>query len=941
MLREGDFYNVLIVKLIGDNLKHRTQVKQLRKALAEHTKDKSIELPSHYLFKFLETTDYMEFKRMYEAISEINSIELLKQLDSHFISILSTASAGTKYEKRLKLLIGTIKQKLTQLNSSVKNSKDIQLGTILGNSLASISLDEFLKERNKLVMIAFWRDVERIKDPLEDATYVGDDGPSDDDALFEEGLSIGYSNSEDMIKIHKKYFYNLILSIKRNSIEIMEDYIACTNTHKNSNDPERIRLYRRARRELMRIQNEIFQRIHDEDLQDFKRSEYFLKLIEKDVFRDTLSYSSAPVTKNFTTQSMTSIPNKSKSDLFEKNISEEKTTDQRSTIVVKAVEDAFSEIMKYSNASYKDGDEDFGGGLHRTPSYKAVPTTSISTPSKPSISSSIGSLDLLDKSASTNTLTISLKRDLFGDPDPASLFGNDNDNCSGNTAVTGGARSRGKLFDDDDDDNGMDSDIDSFNYETSPLTNSMELDSSVVFGEGSEISTAAGGDSEEENEVYLAAPGNLRLTEEITKLEQEIEKLTEQLTILTPLLKKAELTNNVGELKILRKSKLSLDREISYKELQKQQYIVQENDNSLYGKSRVSIQSYITGSDSGKEVTLYIVEVQKLSNDNPDVVTAGWIVARRFSQFYKLNEYLKARYPFINTISFPKRAVLVLKFQQRQIVEMRKIALSEYLQEIIAIPQVCSDRAFRSFLSSENFNIRKDQLFEESLNKESMTSLSRSGVEMLANKLYGQTKLLLMPLMEAKIISNNNKSDSDMDKKLLENLAEMQNELKQYDGSGGVKTSFVKPICDILVSVFKLNTSKTWLRGRALLAILQQIFGTTIERKVYEMVEQQLKNEETVLDLLTLFQEIVFPNGKFKDPPVIRTLYQRSISKQEAKVLFGIFFQETCSKLFGLSNTMYASTSIFDMLQNDYLNEHLLFEILEVLIDELFRDHER
>jgi hypothetical protein len=36
------------------------------------------------------------------------------------------------------------------------------------------------------------------------------------------------------------------------------------------------------------------------------------------------------------------------------------------------------------------------------------------------------------------------------------------------------------------------------------------------------------------------------------------------------------------ELRILRKSKASLQREIRRKELQRQQYIVQESDNSLY-----------------------------------------------------------------------------------------------------------------------------------------------------------------------------------------------------------------------------------------------------------------------------------------------------------------------------------------------------------------------
>ena len=98
-------------------------------------------------------------------------------------------------------------------------------------------------------------------------------------------------------------------------------------------------------------------------------------------------------------------------------------------------------------------------------------------------------------------------------------------------------------------------------------------------------------------EVQFAAPGNLNLAEEILKLSDEVDNLQKQITILEPLLRKAELTNNLSELKVLQKSKIGLIREINIKELQKQQFIVQENDNSLFGKSRVCIQSYINDNE--------------------------------------------------------------------------------------------------------------------------------------------------------------------------------------------------------------------------------------------------------------------------------------------------------------------------------------------------------
>ncbi|CAH2353178.1 structural protein Mdm1p [[Candida] railenensis] len=928
MLREGDFYNVLIVKLIGDNLKHRTQVKQLRKALAEHTEEvlpqRSILSGNDIYNSFSMSTDYSSFKKMYESISKISSIEQLKNLEVLFKSKIPTtrdasgSKSRNKFEKRLILVLEAINLKLNQLKSSVANSQDTKLSTILDNSTSFQSFQTYLTGKNRSILLEFWKEIEEIKAPLEDASLDYDE----DDDSSEDILSLGYSNSEEMIRVYNKYFYNSTLAIKRSSIETMEEYVTYVKGIESGtsvNDSERIKLYRRARKELLKLQSDTLQRLHDEELNEFKRSEFFINLIEKDTFGIERQQKMNSHTGNETNISETAS---SQDKIQTKDAQENKNIggsegEVVGSQVIRAVEDAFNEIMK--NSTYNRDSE----GDSITVNTKAEPSTSINT-----------SFDSENTKSPPLISTLNMKRDLFGDPEPTSIFGSDD-----NVGALSGRYSR--LFDDDESGEGTDNE--SLNYDTSsPMANSLELDPDGGSGFGSDSGFLPSMSSSQE--VFLAAPGNLKLTEEIAKLDEEIDKLTKQLNILVPLLRKAELTNNIGELKILRRSKLSLDREISYKELQKQQYIVQENDNSLYGKSRVSIQSYIVGTDGGKEVVLYIVEVQKLSNDDPDIVTAGWIVARRYSQFYKLNEYLKFKYPKVGNTKFPKRAVSVLKFQQKQIVELRKIALEEYLQEIINMPEVCSDRAFRSFLSSENFNIGKDQMFDrEDVPKSTST---RSSIELVANKLYGQTKQSLSQFQDpvssvtrtASLTTASSKSDTTaVDKELIANLAEMQKELKSFEGStDSVKESFVKPICDTLISVFKLNTSKTWLRGRALLVILQQIFGTTIEKKVYELVEKQLHSEENILDLLTALQNIVFPNGKFKDPPVIRTLYERSTTKHEAKILFGIFFQETCAKLFGQGNTMYASTGIFNMIQNDYLNEHLLFEMFDIIVEEIF-----
>lgn len=115
------------------------------------------------------------------------------------------------------------------------------------------------------------------------------------------------------------------------------------------------------------------------------------------------------------------------------------------------------------------------------------------------------------------------------------------------------------------------------------------------------------------DEVHEAAPGDLGLTEAIEALTTEIDKLGSQDSVVETLTRKAELTNNMAELRILRKSKASIEREIRRKELQRQQYLIQESDNSLFGRSTVQLKSIVVGKEpDGREYALCKLIVKSL-----------------------------------------------------------------------------------------------------------------------------------------------------------------------------------------------------------------------------------------------------------------------------------------------------------------------------------------
>ncbi|ODV96831.1 hypothetical protein PACTADRAFT_74444 [Pachysolen tannophilus NRRL Y-2460] len=983
MLGEPDFWNQMIVNTIGEVLKDRYQVKQFRSVLDLHANDatintiklremskslantngESIKEDDYSNNKLMKTllvpeTDHIQFDEILKKIDNSSSFFELKQLRNYTSFQISQGSEKYTnnidisqerieiYNKRLQILKTSIDNRLSILSEtnakivplkkkdskiisssnlsliSNKNEKmNLTLMDILNNPTSLSYFMDFMDQRSRSVLLQFWMAVNGIKNPLEDLNDYGDNNENgdlsvadendfneeNDDEYSEADTSFGDDQSAEIKQIFDEFFSNRLLKISPYNYSIVARFVNL--------EPKSKTLYQKAKRSILIVQRETYNRMDKTDLIAFKKSNLFPKII---------SGEGSPLKNN--NNSSSKIANSEKSGVstlladeksnqlinydlkWENSESSNANHEKISDDVLKAVEDALNEIMAKHDKNGKNAFE------------ASVP---------PSRSSSVD--DFQDSNANNNITTRNprlidpeLQKNLFGLDSVPGIFAGDDDLDEKNNSSITNLKKSSKLFDDISD---SEEDGDNIsNYEE-------------MFSNYSDL---------EKSELHLAAPGDLNLSEEINTLTTEIESLENQVSIIDPLLRKAEITNNVAELKILRKSKVSLEREIEIKELQKQQYIVQENENSLYGKSRVRIQSYINEND----FTLYIIEVQKLASDDSNVVTAGWIVARRFSQFYKLNEYLKSKYDPVRELKFPKRRV-VLKFQQSTLIEERKNQLEVYLQNLIKMPDVCSNKLFRSFLSSEVFNLE----FSDSLNSSTKNG-KRSNLETVATKLYNGISNTF-PFANPSSISSNrlsskkssdstnkNSSDraqsdraqsdspvTDMDEYELQ-VNEMQNELNAFDDQGEI--SFVKPICDFIISIFSLNKSNSWLRGRAVLVILQRILGSTIEKKTRENILFAIKSEEKILDNLNFLKDALWPNGIFRESSKARSNVEKSFTKNESKMILERFLIDSTSKIFGLSNSKFAAIKVHEMFQNEILLNHLVYTLYDEILIEIF-----
>ncbi len=154
--------------------------------------------------------------------------------------------------------------------------------------------------------------------------------------------------------------------------------------------------------------------------------------------------------------------------------------------------------------------------------------------------------------------------------------------------------------------------------------------------------------------------------------------------------------------------------------------------------------------------------------------------------------------------------------------------------------------------------------------------------------------------------------------------AEAEAELQAFESSSSATTTksqqsqlpqiqqkqpFVKPICDIFLEIFELNRGNNWLRGRAVVVILHQLLGGTIERKIRDMLKV-VTSEENLVRYLEMIQGLLWPGGKFRTERVERSAAERTKSKTEAGMVLATLIPELAGGVVGRGNAQAAGRKV-------------------------------
>jgi sorting nexin-25 len=336
---------------------------------------------------------------------------------------------------------------------------------------------------------------------------------------------------------------------------------------------------------------------------------------------------------------------------------------------------------------------------------------------------------------------------------------------------------------------------------------------------------------------------------------------------------------------------------------------------------------------------MYVIEVRRRAGDQMPAAT--WVITRRYSEFHELHKRLRTKFSEVRNLEFPRRQ-MVLKLQ-KDFLQKRRLGLEKYLRELLLIPSVCRSREFRAFLSQQAisptcpdsshsdgrdfvtriYNSVADGMDEFLGNIPVLDQLSVAGQNLIsaATNQLASNGAPILP--SGAVLATEPNTDAEAEAELL---AFENKELEP----------FVKPICDIFLETFELNRENNWLRGRAVVVVLHQLLGGTIERKVRESTDAFL-SEQNITKYIDLVKDSMWPNGQLK-AAVERTAADKIRSKKEAGLVISTLIPEVAGSVVGRSNAQAASKRLFSTFNNSRLNTHLAFTILDEILQILFPD---
>lgn len=973
LLSEPDTWNQVMENYGRSMLQDRSTVRKLRAALDAHASPAPKSSRPVAFPRLASGDSERRFEKFIRTIRKLNNLSDARRFRSEVTSQLKRDSQYSGqdpiYLRRLEMGKRLLDQRVQQLaaggdgrhiplsstpppNIGSSRLENASLVEILRDTSGLSYFMEYMDRQGLMPLVQFWLVVDGLRNPLEDDGH-------DDEQLPSTLSPWTESDRTDIAQIDQAYLSKKELKVPASSRRVIREFL---DAGKAASPAQ----YYKARRAVLRAQSAVLEDMQSKHLDAFKKSEIFYKALASEEASKNI-----PLAQQSQAGPATGPPSLRASQSYGLKPAPVAKLNPKINTSNGQVRRGLSTTDLKAVATNVNHSPDSSTGHRRSFDDSATsPLFGDNDPDDDPMADSVMSLDqeLLRPVPDTHVVQAveEALNNIMEDDRPQtaedlreSLFGND-DGASSIFSAQDNGSARGSLDQQHPIQSGKEVEkpsLASLGLVSAASRIGVFIDDDLFADEDKFLSDEQEDHNEGEvgnveDEVHEAAPGDLGLAEAIAALTNDIERLASQEAVIESLTKKAELTNNTAELRILRKSKASLQRELRRKELQRQQYVIQESDNSLYGRASIKIKAIQVGrEEDGKEFALYVIEVKR--NAGEKMPAATWIVTRRYSEFHELHQKLRDRYPSVRNLEFPRRR-MVLKLQS-DFLRKRRDGLERYLSELLLLPDVCRSRDLRAFLSQSVITQGEDLMNRED-KKDMITRLYDSVADGMEDILGNIPVLDQLSTAGQNLIAAATSQMSTMPLSVNEDAitaAEAEAELNAFENKE--LEPFIKPICDVFLEVFGLNRGNNWLRGRAVVVVLHQMLGGTIERKVRDNFKV-LVQEDAILKYIDLLRNSMWPGGQLNRNKQPRTSSEKARTRREASLMLATLVPDLAGNVVGRLNAQAASRRMFATLNNSRLkyvmlpvyrriialmnnrSSHLVFTIMDELIDVLFNE---
>ncbi|XP_019377462.1 PREDICTED: sorting nexin-25 isoform X2 [Gavialis gangeticus] len=310
--------------------------------------------------------------------------------------------------------------------------------------------------------------------------------------------------------------------------------------------------------------------------------------------------------------------------------------------------------------------------------------------------------------------------------------------------------------------------------------------------------------------------------------------------------------------------------------------------------------------ENGEQVPCYSVMVSLQEAGGAE--TKNWTVPRKLSEFQNLHRKLSECFPSLKKVQLPSLSKLPFKSVDQKFMEKSKNQLNNFLQKLLSDERLCQSEALYAFLSPSPEHLKVIDV----QGKKSSFSLS-SFLERFPGDLFSH--------QEEEI-----EEDSD---------------LSDYgDEVDGKRDALAEPCFMLIGEIFELRGMFKWVR-KTLIALVQVTFGRTINKQIRDTVNW-IFSEPMLVYYIGVFRDAFWPNGKLAPPTRSRSDEQSQETKLRAQQKLLENIPDALLNLVGQQNARHGVIKVFNALQETKANKHLLYVLLELLLNELcpeLKDH--